>query len=236
MFFFRNYTPEQKKILHFLHKQFSLKTKNIFVYEKAYIHKSTLREQESKNTASNERLEFLGDTILDSVVAEHLFLLFPEKDEGFLTKMKARIVNRDTLNFLAEKLNINPFIKYQSFGTNNPRSLQADCLEAFIGAIYLDKGYVKTQQIILHKILLPYIDVNQLQHNDNDYKTKIIIWAQREKKHYRFNLIQENKRDNQTLYTVSLDIDGESISTGSAFSKKDAEQIAAEEACKRINV
>lgn len=233
---FRNNTAEQKKLLRFLRIQFSLTTRNILLYEKAFIHKSTLRESENKNTASNERLEFLGDTILDCVVAEYLYLLFPDKDEGFLTKMKARVVNRDTLNFLAEKLNINPFIKYQSFGTNNPRSLQADCLEALIGAMYLDKGFTKTKFIILHKILLPFLNLHELQHNDNDYKTKIIIWAQREKKQYRFTLLKEEKIENQILYSISLVIDGECISTGTAFSKKDAEQIAAEEACKKINV
>jgi ribonuclease-3 len=236
LFLFRNYTPHQKNIHQFLRKQFSLKTHNISIYEKAFIHKSTLREQESKNTASNERLEFLGDAILDSIVAEHLFLIFPKHDEGLLTRIKARIVNRDTLNYLADKIKIAPLIKFQHFGSNNPKSLLADCLEALIGAIYLDKGYVRTKNIVLKKILLPNIDLNELQNNHTDYKTKIIIWAQREKKQYSFTLLQEQKIDHQIQYTVSLEIDGISVSVGKAFSKKDAEQIAAEAACKKINV
>lgn len=184
----------------------------------------------------NERLEFLGDSILDAVIAEYLYLQFPDEKEGSLTKLKAKLVNREYLNKLGEKFHIGEQLRYQSFGENTPKSIIGNALEAIIGAIYLDKGFVFTRKFIIKEIVQKHINLEELMNEDHDYKSKIIIWAQREKKNLLFRVEKEEKLGVDRIYHIALVIEGEQISLEKARNKKEAEQLAAKSACSILKI
>ncbi|NJK87062.1 MAG: hypothetical protein HC906_14895 [Bacteroidales bacterium] len=141
----------------------------------------------SKN---NERLEYLGDAILDSIVAEYLFNKYPDKDEGFLTQMRSKIVNRENLNHIAIKLGIPNIIK-SKINCENHKSIYGDALEALIGALYLDKGFKKTRKIVLERIIRNHINMAKLQETEHDFKSRIIEWGQKNKKDISFANYEE---------------------------------------------
>ncbi len=179
----------------------------------------------------NERLEFLGDSILDAVVAEYLYLKFPEEKEGSLTKLKAKLVNREYLNKIGEKFNIGEQLRYQSFGDNTPKSIIGNALEAIIGAIYLDKGFRFTRKFIIEQIVQKQVSLEELMREESDFKSKIIIWGQREKKNLIFRVDKEEKVGADKIYYIALVVDGNPICVEKARNKKEAEQLAAKSAC-----
>ena len=182
---------------------------------------------------SNERLEYLGDAILGAVVAEMLFKKFPFKEEGFLTEMRSRIVNREHLNRLAMKLGIDHFMNGNIDPGAKNRSAYGDAFEALIGAVYIDQGYETTRKLILNRIV---IDLDELEQQDSNFKSKLINWGQRERKIVEFELVEEVENGGKRLLRVRLMIDGQEISRGEDYSKKRAEQIAAEKACVSIGL
>lgn len=184
----------------------------------------------------NERLEFLGDSILDAVVAEYLYLKFPEEKEGSLTKLKAKLVNREYLNKIGDKFNIGEQLRYQSFGDNTPKSIIGNALEAIIGAIYLDKGFRFTRKFIIDQIIQKQVSLEELMREESDFKSKIIIWGQREKKNLLFRVEKEEKEGADKIYYISLVVDGESICVEKARNKKEAEQLAAKSACVILSI
>lgn len=200
----------------------------------AFRHSSVSKHIKSGVSNSNEQLEFLGDAILGSVVAHFLFMKFPFRDEGFLTKMRSRIVSRQNINKLAVKLGIESFIIKINDAGPGFKSMNGDALEAFIGAIYLDKGYKVAQNFVLNRIIKIHVDLDQVENNDLDFKSKMIEWSQRYKKQMRFELIGEEGKGHEKFYTVNLLISGEINGTGKGFSKKIAEQMAAEVACNKL--
>lgn len=184
----------------------------------------------------NERLEFLGDSILDAVIAEFLYLKFPDETEGALTKMKAKMVNREYLNKLGEKFKIGEQLQYQSFGDNVPKSIIGNAFEALIGAIYLDKGFTFTRKFIIKGIIEKHIQLEELFKEEYDHKSKIIIWAQRERKSILFRLEKEERSGIDKMYHIALVIDGESLAVEKARNKKEAEQLAAKAACTVLKI
>ena len=180
---------------------------------------------------SNERLEFLGDAVLNLVVADYLFKMYPYKDEGFLTKLRSKIIGRSMLNSLAMKLGLD--IMLDSSLDNNPKnfSINGDAFEALIGAVYLDKGYACAQDFILNRIVRLHIDMDEIETKETDFKSKIVEWAQKQRKVLKFNLLEEIGEGNDKLYHVEVLIDNEQKSSSLHYSKKRAEQIAAEKAC-----
>ena len=154
---------------------------NISLYYLAFSHRSIAKENDQGAILSNERLEFLGDAVLGSVVADLLFKKFPYRDEGFLTEMRAKIVSRENLKILAMKMGINQLVKV-SAESGTFKSMYGDALEALIGAIYLDKGYSQTQQFILKRIIKNHVDLDHFEKTDFNFKSKVINWAQKEKK------------------------------------------------------
>jgi ribonuclease-3 len=224
--FLRYKSKEDKALAAFVHQQFGYWPKRIDCYRQAFIHKSHLRDDPDAHERSNERLEFLGDAILDSVVAEYLYASYPKETEGFLTKLKSKIVKRETLNMLGEKLKLETQVRHTQFGINNPKSLLGNAFEALIGAIYLDKGFAFTREIILKRIITPYVDVRALESTETDYKSRIIIWSQRERKRVEFVLVKEENLGAEMLYEIELRVDHASVSLASARTKKEAEQAA----------
>ena len=185
------------------------------------------------NRISNERLEFLGDAILSAVVADHLFKIFPYKDEGFLTEMRSRIVSRAQLNKLSQKMGIDSLITV-NHDNNVYRSIKGDAFEALIGAMYLDKGYNFTRQIIIEKIIGQHFDLQELENNNTNYKSRIIEWAQREKHSVEFVTLNEVGHGYNKQYVVDVLIDKLSMGKGRDYSIKGAEQDAAMKALLQI--
>jgi len=208
---------------------------NIYLYQLAFLHKSATQETNNGIKINNERLEFLGDAILDAVAADYLFKTFPTKDEGFLTEMRSKIVSRAMLNKLSQKMGIDQFIQLDSTSAATFKSCKGDAFEALIGALYLDKGYDFTRKIILDRIISRYFNMDELVNQEVNFKSKIIEWAQREKKHTQFNVVDEIGSGYKKQYIVELEVNGEAIARGQDYSIKGAEQNAAEKSWQKIN-
>ena len=230
---FKKSTPEDQEITLFLKKHFGIRPGNMYFYRKAFLHKSASIEIKEGVKESNERLEFLGDAVLDAAIASHLFKNYPYDDEGDLTRMKSKIVSRAHLNQLGRKLDIEPLLKYNA-GQINFDTLCGNAFEAIIGAIYLDHGYKKTKQIIIEKILNQHVDFDIVKNEQNDYKGQLIIWSQKEKKKIDFKVLEEKDYGYKNEYRVSLLINKEFISEGEGTSKKRAEQDASEKGWKKM--
>ena len=214
------------------------KPRNLDLFKLATLHVSAAKENDNGVRESNERLEFLGDSVIDLVVTEFLFKKFPLKNEGFLTDIRARIVNRETLNNLARKLGIDNLIQMDNSikGVMAHKSLLGNTLEAILGAIYLDRGYPFTRQFILKKIISTHFDLEEIIKNNPNHKSKIIEWAQKENKILTFNLVETIERNNRKQFIVTLEIEGRILGTGEGFTKKKAEQDAAQKSCEILNL
>ena len=209
---------------------------NISVYHLAFRHRSTATEHPSGVKLSNERLEYLGDAILGAIIAELLFKKFPFREEGFLTEMRSRIVNREHLGRLAKKLGIDHFMNGSIDPAAKNRSAYGDAFEALIGAVYIDKGYDATKKLILNRIVKHHIDLDEIEEQDANFKSKLINWGQRERKNVEFELIEEVENGGKRLLRVRVVVDGVEMAQGEDYSKKRAEQIAAEKACTALSL
>ena len=208
---------------------------NLSLYKLALRHRSAATPMTNGFKHSNERLEYLGDAVLGSVIADFLFKKFPFKDEGFLTEMRSRIVSRTQLNALSKKLGLNQLIETTIEGKVSRSSIPGDAFEALVGAIYLDKGYRFTQKILIHQIIACHLDMDELISKEINFKSKIIEWSQKEKKNAEFILVEELESDKKNrLYVVNLMVDGYLAGSGQDFSIKKAEQKAAAEAWEKL--
>lgn len=206
---------------------------NLQLYRLAFLHASASKESVSKSyKESNERLEYLGDSVLGMITAAYLFKKYPFKDEGFLTEIRSRMVSRESLNALGRKLGLDEIIEFESQKRTilSRSSMYGDALEAFIGAVYLDKGFKFTQQFIIKKILTQYFDLETVVQNNPNFKSILIEWAQKEGKKTQFSLEEEGLHHNKE-FTAFVFIEGEKIAEGKGYSKKKAEQTAAMKAC-----
>jgi ribonuclease III len=225
-------SPRDKEVLSFERKIFGFSPASTDLYKTALRHRSATRKGKEEKE-SYERLEFLGDAVLDTVVAHLLYNEFPQKGEGFLTKMKSKIVGRSNLNALAVKLGVHKMVESYLGKKDVSESVNGDAFEALLGAVYLDKGYTFTQKAI-HKIIERNIDVYLLEATDTDYKSKLIEWGQKQRKKIHFQSESASNRKFETFYEARAFIDGELAGFGEGVSKKRAEQMAAEEACKKV--
>jgi ribonuclease-3 len=198
-------------------------------YRQAFSHRSTMQNDPNMSSKSNERLEFLGDAILGAVVAEYLFRKYHNRDEGFLTKMRSKIVKRKSLNEIASQMGFDLFLRRNGLDAISD-SMLGNAFEAFIGAIYLDMGYAKTQQFILAKILKHFIDIRELEEYDDNYKSQLLEYCQKNGKSIDFSLVGKTKSGNRDLFKVAVLVANETISTAEDFNKKNAEQTAAQKA------
>lgn len=205
---------------------------HVKLYERAFIHKSINQNNNSGIAINNERLEYLGDAILGSVIAEHLYKEYPEENEGFLTKMRSKIVNGENLGALAEKMDLIPLIKTQTSGEHTLKHISGDALEAFIGAIFIDKGYAKTRRFILNNMLVKHIDLTELEKVENNYKSQLIEWGQKNRRTVCFYTDIEPYDPTRFISYVSI---GDNLyGSGTGISKKEAEQMAANETLKEL--
>lgn len=224
---------QEKKLIRSLRNLLGFYPRNIAVYQLAFSHRSIAKETAQGISLSNERLEFLGDAVLGAVVADMLFKRFPYRDEGFLTEMRSRIVSRENLKQLAIKIGINEFLQKDA-GPGTYRSMYGDAFEALIGAIYIDRGYHEAQKFILKRIIRNHVDLDEIEQTENNFKSRILNWGQKEKHSVVFEVVEEDAKSK--LIKVRLLIDQGEVSTGTDFVKKKAEQIAAEIACKQLDL
>ena len=231
----RYYFSRDKQLYQAIKNIFGFYPRNIFLYRLAFLHKSAGEESLQGTRINNERLEFLGDAILDAIAADYLFKTFPTEDEGFLTEMRSKIVSRIQLNKLSLKLGLEKLVKLDSSSSNIYRSYRGDAFEALVGAMYLDRGYTFTRHIILDRIIRHYFDVNELVNQGLNFKSRIIEWVQKEKKQFNFSVVEEVGSGYQKQYIVELLIDDQPIARGQDYSIKGAEQNAAEKAWTKIS-
>jgi len=218
-----------KKLYYSLRNILGFYPTNIALYKQAFRHSSVAHEIKEGVKDSNERLEYLGDAILSAIIAHHLFTLFPFKDEGFLTKMRSKLVSRMQLNQLSVKLGLNKLIDSNLEASYNS-SVNGDAFEALIGAIYLDKGYNTTYHFIRTRIIQYHIDMDAVETKETDFKSKLIEWAQKEKHEVKFVVATELGTGYQKQFVIDVVIDGEVIAKAQHYVKKKAEQYAAEQA------
>lgn len=212
---------------------------NLSLYRMAFRHRSVAVVLKGGSKNSNERLEFLGDAILGSVVAEVLFKKYPYKEEGFLTEMRSKIVSRANLNQLARKLGLDELIEFDSRMVNFPNkqgSLLGDAFEALVGAVFLDRGYNFTREFLINRIIKPHVDIHTLELTETNFKSKLIEWCQHHGKDIIFEVVANAEGENAKLFTIQVNIDGEIYATGRDYNKKNAEKLAAEKACEALSI
>jgi ribonuclease III len=210
-----------------------IKPGNIFLYTTALSHRS-VKEGADEN---NERLEYLGDAVLSTIVADYLFKKYPYKGEGFLTEMRSKMVNRQQLNDIAVKMGLKKITLYNKFdGSLKGSQIFGNTLEALVGAVYLDKGYRKTQKWVLKQMILQHMDVDDLETIDINLKNKLIGWASKNGKVLEFETLEERLENSRRVFTIAAVLDGEQLALGKGYNKKDASQIAAQLAIERLGL
>ena len=203
------------------------------LYEAALTHRSV----KERATENNERLEYLGDAILGGIIADYLFKKYPYKGEGFLTEMRSKMVNRQMLNDIAIKMGLKKLTSFNRHD-NSLKSSQifGNALEALVGAIYIDKGYTVTKQWVLKKLIIPHLFMDDLENTEINQKNKLYSWANKGGRQLEFETLDERMENGRRLFTVAAVVDGEVIAQGKAFNKKDASQIAAQQAVEKLNI
>lgn len=206
---------------------------NLALYKQAFLHSSSYKAA----TSNNERLEYLGDAVLDAVISEILFNRFPKKTEGFLTETRAKIVSRKNLGQIAKNMGIEEYLKLlnKNIIINTSSSILGNTLEALIGAVYLDAGYKKTYKFIVHKIVKPHIDLEKLVATEFNFKSRLVEWCQKHSKQLAFEIIDEKEFYNYRIFKAQIVIDSKVIAFGEGRNKKSAENEAARKAVGIIN-
>ena len=196
---------------------------NISLYKQAFLHSS------KRETVNNERLEFLGDAVLGAVIAEYVFKLYPYKDEGFLTQLRSKVVNRQSLQQLAVKLGIDQYLKTGIRESEKGKSsAYGDAFEALIGAVYLDKGFPACKKFIIHRIIKVHVNLEELAVTDTDYKSQLQVYTQKNKLTLEYRLLSEVQKGKDKVYTVQVFINNEPFVVFEHYSKRSAEQRAAQ--------
>lgn len=196
-------------------------------YKKAFIHRSLKMIDDKGKPINYERLEFLGDAILGSVIASYLYKEAPRGNEGYLTQMRSKVVSRENLNKLGKELDLIRFVKSNINQNQVGENIHGNIFEALVGAIYLDRGYNYCHQFIYDQVIFPYVDLQQLENKITSYKGFIIEWCQKTKRKYTFESYEDSGNQNQKHFSVRVIIDGQKIAKGRATSKKKAEEMAA---------
>ena len=186
-------------------------------------------------TQSNERLEYLGDAVLGTVVAEYLFKKYPNSDEGFLTKMRSKIVKRQSLNKIADKMGLDVLLNEYN-KTRLSRSMLGNALEALVGAVYLECGYHKTKKYIVRRILRSYLDIHELESFDDNYKSQLLEWCQKNGQTVAYKMLAKFKYEKRDRFKVAVMVDGKKLATAEDFNKKSAEQTASERAMQILGI
>ncbi len=231
----RSSKKEEQKLITAIRTIAGFSPSNISLYKLATLHTSRSKETNGFRE-SNERLEYLGDAILGAAVADYLFKKYPFEDEGFLTEIRSRIVNRDSLNLLARKMGINLIVQFDQKNAQLQQVVLGNTLEAIVGAIYLDKGYLRCKKFVVDKLIVPHFDLDVVIQSNFNHKSKIIEWTQRQNRAVRFEMMEVKKSRNQKEFSIQIFIDDQAYGTGYGYTKKKAEQDAAMKTCEQLNI
>ena len=229
---FKKSSSQQQLILQLEHL-LGFTPKHIAYYNLAFMHRS----KPDDATDSNERLEFLGDAILGAIVAEYLFKKYPYQPEGYLTELRSKIVRRETMNNVALRMGLNKLVQYNQNDRGLSRShIFGNALEALIGAVYLDQGFVKSRKFILNQLIRPYIDLDMMESTDTNYKNQLLSWAQRNNHVLAFETLEEKTEGTRRLFTIGIMLNGDLVAQGSGYNKKEAGQVAAQKGLEALKV
>ena len=232
--FYNYYLSPDKNLAKRLKSLLGFTPSNLGLFKLAFYHKSASSEK-LYAIQSNERLEYLGDAVLGTIVAEYLFKKYPNNDEGFLTKMRSKIVKRKSLNKIADKMGLDVILsEYNS--TRLSRSMLGNALEALVGAIYLECGYPQTKKYIINRILRGYLDIHELETFDDNYKSQLLEWCQKNGQTVAYKMLAKYKFEKRDRFKVAVMIDGNKIATADDFNKKSAEQTASEKAMHTLGI
>lgn len=231
-FFSKRKSKDEIALLRFIYKRFGYRPKNLSYFLQAITHKSLSNNIDEES--SNERLEFLGDSILDAVVAEYVYERFPNDDEGYLTKIKSKLVSRKTLSMIAEEMELREVIRYQRGRTINLNTLEGNAFEAIMGAMYLDGGYEVVKKSLNKHVFINYVDLNRILEEEIDFKSKLFIWSQKKQLKLDFLVLSEENNGGNWTYTVLTTVNGVNYGRGTGSSKKMAEQAASKETLELI--
>lgn len=221
---FNLYLSSDKQLAQYIKGITGITPTKLHLYRQVFQHRSKFNDPKS----NNERLELLGDSILDAIVCEHLYKKYPYKEEGFITELRSKIVNRKSLNEVGQRLGLTDQLNYNRKNTNDiSKDMAGNTFEALVGAVYLDTNFNDTKQFIQKRILQNLIDVEELSQTNTDYKSQIFHYIQRESKSIEFRLVEEKSKSKRVYFVIELIINGEVIAQGEGFSKKAAEQNAA---------
>ncbi|MBT8307525.1 MAG: ribonuclease III [Maribacter sp.] len=206
------------------------KPKNLKIFKKAFLHRSVNKKDRKGNPMNYERLEFLGDAMLGTIISKHLYNEVPEGDEGYLTKMRSKIVSREHLNELGKDLNLIKFVESRIPKTHFGDNIHGNVFEALVGAIYLDRGYKYCEKFIHERVIVPYVDIEQLEGKVISYKSLVIEWCQKQKKSFSYNVYEDTGNDVVKHFAVKLSIGDIVVAKARATSKKKAEERASKRA------
>jgi ribonuclease-3 len=229
------YLPDKREFSSRLNKILGFKPGNLELYEIAFIHRSATFTLSNGKKVNNERLEYLGDAVLDAILSDYLFEKFPDANEGFLTKIRSRIVNREVLNHLAVSMGINKILVSRVNSSHLTKNLYGDAFEALIGSVFLDRGFRKTKKLFIKNVLNKYLDLDLIVKTDTDYKSLVFEWVQKNKSNLIFTYNEEYDFIlKKSVFSTILFIDKQEFGEGHGSSKKEAEQEASSQAWKRL--
>lgn len=213
-----------------LNKILGYRPKNKELYIKAFTHRSLNLKDNEGNAVNYERLEFVGDAMLSAVIASYLFEKVPHGDEGYLTKMRSKVVSREHLNELGKELKLLDLVESKIPKANFGNNIYGNLFESLVGAIFLDKGYKQCEKFIFKRVINPHVDIETLEGKVISYKSLLIEWCQKEKKSFDYNVYEDTGNDDLKHFSVKLSINDKVISKARATSKKKAEEKASRRA------
>ena len=222
------YLHEDRELARRLHNLLGFTPVYLNLFKLAFYHKSTFSNGDYA-ISNNERLEFLGDAVLSTIVGEYLFKKYPNSDEGFLTKMRSKIVKRNSLDEIGDKMGLDMYLASYN-QTKLSKSMLGNSLEALVGAIYIELGYNGTRRYVVKKILRKYLDIHELEQYDDNYKSQLLEWCQKNGHQIDYKVLTKYKSDKRDKFKVAVFVDGKKVGTADDFNKKSAEQLASERA------
>ena len=221
--FYNFYISPDKQLARKISQVVGITPARLHLYKLAFWHKSM--NGEGIKSANNERLEFLGDAILSTIVADYLYKKYPTKNEGFMTKMRSKIVKRKSLNDIAAKMGLDLILIDYSMGKMSSTML-GNALEALIGAIYLECGYDETKKYVITHIMRKYLDIHKLEEKDDNFKSRLLEWCQKNNKSVDYQMVEKFKYEKRDRFRIAVLIDGEHMGQAEDYNKKAAEQSA----------
>jgi ribonuclease III len=232
--FYNYYLSPDKDLTRRLTSLLGFVPEHLSLFKLAFFHKSTFTSRDYA-ISNNERLEFLGDAVLSTIVGEYLFKKYPNCDEGFLTKMRSKIVKRNSLDTIADKMGLDMYLAHYN-ATRLSKSMLGNALEALVGAVYIEMGYERTKKFVIKKILRKYLDIHELEVYDDNFKSQLLEWCQKNGKVIDYKVMAKYKSEKRDKFKVAVFIDNVKLGTADDFNKKSAEQLASERAMAQLGI